>query len=84
MSKINKLLIRFVSKPKDLTWDELVVILNFYDFVEIAAGKTAGSRRKFSDENKLIISLHKPHPKMIVKTYVIDQVINTLKENGKI
>lgn len=78
------MLIRFVSKPKDLTWDELILILNFYGFEEIAAGKTAGSRRKFCDENKLIITLHKPHPKMIVKTYVLDQILIILKENGKI
>ncbi|MEO6687133.1 MAG: type II toxin-antitoxin system HicA family toxin [Dyadobacter sp.] len=84
MSKINKLVIRFLSKPKDLTWDELVLVLNFYGYTEIAAGKTAGSRRKFSDENKFIITLHKPHPKMIVKTYVIDQLIIILKENRKI
>jgi hypothetical protein len=61
-----------------------VLILGFYGFAEIASGKTAGSRRKFADENKLIISLHKPHPRPIVKTYVIEQIIVTLKENDKI
>jgi hypothetical protein len=73
-----------LKKPKDLTWDELVVVLKHYGFSEIATGKTGGSRRKFVDENLLIISLHKPHPRQIVKQYVLDQVIETLKENGKL
>lgn len=84
LSKIDKLVTRFLSRPKDVTWEELVLILEFYGFAEIATGKTGGSRRKFSDQNKLVISLHKPHPKPIVKTYVIDQVIITLKQNDKI
>ncbi|TKC00398.1 type II toxin-antitoxin system HicA family toxin [Pedobacter cryophilus] len=84
MSKIEKLITRFLNKPKDLTWDELVVILGYYGYLEIATGKTGGSRRKFSDKDQSIISLHKPHPKPIVKSYVIEQVLDHLKEKGKI
>jgi hypothetical protein len=75
---------RFLNKPKDLTWDELVAILNNFGYNELSAGKTGGSRRKFADEYKNIISLHKPHPRPIVKTYVIEQVIAHLKEKGKL
>ena len=84
MSKIDKLIIRFLKKPKDFTWDELTLILEYYGFTEIAAGKTGGSRRKFVDATQLIISLHKPHPKPIVKHYVLEQVMETLKDNGKL
>ena len=84
MSKIDKVIIRFLKKPKDFTWDELALVLGHYGFTEIATGKTGGSRRKFIDANQLIISLHKPHPKPIVKHYVLEQVIETLKENGKL
>jgi len=84
LSKVTKLILRFLNKPKDLTWDELVIVLNYYGYYEIATGKTGGSRRKFSNATKMIISLHKPHPKTIVKSYVIDQVINHLKEKGDI
>jgi hypothetical protein len=84
MSQTEKLLARFLSKPKDLTWKELVNILAFFGYQELPAGKTGGSRRKFADYDKRIISLHKPHPGQIVKMYVIEQIIANLKENGKI
>jgi len=45
--------------------------------------KRGGSRRKFVNDSQAIISLHKPHPKPIVKAYVVEQVIITLKLNGK-
>ena len=73
-----------MTKPKDLTWDELVSVLGYYGYTEIPTGKTGGSRRKFSDIDKVIISLHKPQPKPIVKSYVIEQVLDHLKEKGKL
>jgi hypothetical protein len=84
MSRIEKLLVRFFGRPKDLNWNELVLILKFYGYDEMPSGKTSGSRRRFSDHEKRIISLHKPHPSSIVKTYVIEQIIANLKENGKV
>ncbi|KQS26868.1 type II toxin-antitoxin system HicA family toxin [Dyadobacter sp. Leaf189] len=84
MSKIEKLLARFFNKPKDLTWKELVLVLEFYGYRELPTGATGGSRRKFADAAKHIISLHKPHPGQIVKFYVIEQVIEILEENGKV
>lgn len=84
MSQIEKLVARFLCKPRDLTWNELVLILRFYGYSELPPGKTGGSRSKFSDRQNRIISLHKPHPTPIVKLYVIEQIITTLKENGQI
>ena len=80
MGKIERLLEKFKSVPKDLTWYELVKILNYLGYFEIAKkGKTGGSRRKFSNEEKDIISLHKPHPSNIVKQYVIRQLLKKLE-----
>ncbi len=75
---------RFLSVPKDLTWDELVKILAFYGYLELGTGKTGGSRRRFADDNKNVLTLHQPHPSSIVKQYAIRQVIEDLKEKGKI
>ena len=83
MSKLEKLIVRFLSKPKDLTWDELVLILAYYGYNEIPAGKTGGSRRKFSND-KDIIALHKPHLHPIVKSYVVKQLLFELRQKGKI
>lgn len=73
-----------MAKPKDLTWQELVLILKFCGYKELSPGKTGGSRIKFADEQKHIITLHRPYPNPIVKRYVLEQLITTLKENGKI
>ncbi|TAF43044.1 MAG: type II toxin-antitoxin system HicA family toxin [Sphingobacteriales bacterium] len=79
MSRNSKLLERFLSVPKDLTWEELVKLLSSVGYRELTKGKTAGSRRKFvSGENDMIL-LHKPHPANIVKSYAIKQIIEHLK-----
>lgn len=84
MSKNSKLVDRFLSKPKDFTWDELVKVLAFYGYEELKKGKTGGSRRRFADNDKNVVLLHKPHPTNIVKPYVIEQVIEHLQERGKL
>lgn len=84
MSKIEKLIERLLSNPKDLTWEELVKVLAHFGYEEKKTGKTGGSRRKFVSESMNIISLHKPHPSNIVKHYAINAVIEQLKDNGKI
>ena len=84
MSKIEKLLKRFISSPKDFTWDELVKLLIHFGYYEHVKGKTGGSRRKFVDKNNNIISLHKPHPGNILKTYAIKEMIEHLTEKGKL
>ncbi|GAB2701731.1 hypothetical protein GCM10027037_28890 [Mucilaginibacter koreensis] len=84
MSQHEKLRNRLLSVPKDFTWDELVKILTHYGYKELTGGKTGGSRRKFSDQNNNIISLHKPHPGSIVKQYALREVIEHLKARGLI
>ena len=78
MSKIEKLIERFLSQPKDFTWDELVKVLSHFGYTEMKKGKTGGSRRKFTDANKNMINLHKPHPGNILKGYAIKQIIDYL------
>jgi hypothetical protein len=83
MSKIDKLIQRLLSRPKDFTYNELVKILNHFGYQEVKKGKTGGSRRAFiRDTTKHIIRLHKPHPGNILKMYVIDYIINELRNQG--
>lgn len=79
MSRIEKLLIKFKSVSKTLTWNELVKILNYLGYLETSKGKTGGSRRKFINKEKDILKLHKPHPSNIVKEYVIRQLLEKLE-----
>jgi hypothetical protein len=84
MGKIEKLIERLLSHPKDFTWDELIKVLAHYGYEEQKKGKTGGSRRKFIDDDQNIISLHKPHPRNIVKSYALHDIIEHLKAKGKI
>ena len=82
MSQIEKSIMRLLSLPKDFTWEELTKLLAHFGYFEIKTGKTGGSRRKFANKQKNIISLHKPHPGNIVKKYALEIVIEHLKEKG--
>ncbi len=84
MSKIEKLLSRFLNSPIDFTWEELKKILAHFGYHEMPTGISSGSQRKFLDKEKNIISLHKPHPKNILKRYVIKLVTEHLIQHGKI
>ena len=79
MSKVEKIIEKLKSKPKDFTWDEMIKVLNYFGFEQMAQGKTGGSRRKLMNGNKQIISLHEPHPQKVLKWYQLDIIIDFLK-----
>ena len=84
MSRQEKLISRLLSVPKDFTWEELIKVLISFGYQETKGGKTGGSRRRFVDNSKNVITLHKPHPANIVKDYAIREVIAHLKAKGYI
>lgn len=82
MSKAEKLLKRFLSKPKDFTFDELKKLLSSFGYEEVMTGKTAGSRVTFQHYKGHTIKLHKPHPSTVLKKYQLDDVVDKLRERG--
>ena len=85
MSKHLKLLNRFLSKPKDFTYNELKTLLSGFGYAELTKGSTSGSRVSFYNDNiEHIICLHKPHPKNILKSYQIELIIEELKNREMI
>jgi hypothetical protein len=84
LSKKAKLIAKLLSRPKDFTFQELTVLLNFFGFTQVSAGKTGGSRVAFTNSENDYIRLHKPHPENELKLYQIDEVITTLNERGHI
>ncbi|MHB8483682.1 MAG: type II toxin-antitoxin system HicA family toxin [Nitrospiria bacterium] len=82
MSKRKKLVQRFISKPKDFTWQELVTLLEGFGYREIRFGKTGGSRVRFIHPELPPISLHKPHPIPLLKRYQVEQILETLQGEG--
>jgi|SaaInlStandDraft_2_1057019.scaffolds.fasta_scaffold15313_6 hypothetical protein len=85
MSKSDKLLERFLSKPSDFKFSELKKLLVSLGYREMRLGKTAGSRVAFINESKdHIIRLHKPHPRPVLKKYQVNQIIEELQRKGNI
>jgi len=80
MSKKEKLLKRLFTIPSDLTWNELVLVLAHLGYHQLSNGISGGSRRRFIDERGRVISLHEPHPRKIVKKYIILQIIELCKD----
>jgi hypothetical protein len=79
MSKQQKLVRRFLSKPNDFTWSELKTLLVGFGYCESSGGKTGGSRRRFTHPQRGPIMLHKPHPDETLKMYQVTQIITHLK-----
>ena len=85
MIKKEKLITRLLSKPKDFTFEELSSLLKTLGYTKVNKGKTSGSCVAFVNlSSSYIIRLDKPHPSNELKAYLINYVINTLKENGDI
>ena len=82
MSQRDKLLKKFLNRPTNFTWGELVRLLHGFGYTETSTGKTGGSRRRFTHKNGTDILLHKPHPGNIVKRYQIDQITDFLRQEN--
>lgn len=85
MSTKEKLLKRFLSKPKDFTYNELKTLLSYYGYEEFNKGKTSGSRVVFyNSDTGHTIFVHKPHPGNIINSATLKDVVRNLKEMGVI
>ncbi len=85
MSRKEKLIARFKTRPRDFTWNELVRLLGYLGYEEETGGRTGGSRRRFTNTDiGHTITAHKPHPVNIVKSYTIRILIEDLKREGRL
>jgi len=79
MTRSEKLLTRFLSRPKDFTYSELLRVLSNFGYKE---QQGSGSRIVFNNKGlKHNIKLHRPHLGNILKRYQIDLIIKELKSN---
>ncbi len=83
MSRYRKLVARFLSKPRDFTFDELKTLLKHYGYDELPGGRSSGSRAGFFRSlDAHIIRLHKPHPTEILKRYQLDEIEKNFRVKG--
>ncbi|NOT38228.1 MAG: type II toxin-antitoxin system HicA family toxin [Saprospiraceae bacterium] len=82
MSKLQKILDRIINGSGTITYAELIYVLSKLGYKEIKTGKTSGSRVAFyNDSKKLLIRLHKPHPRNELKDYQIKLIFSHLDQN---
>ena len=85
MGQKEKLIARLKTVPRDFTFDEAESLLGYLSFRRFNKGKTSGSRVVFtSDEYKIKILLHKPHPRKELLEYQVKQLIEQLEQEGLI
>ena len=82
MGKKEKLIERLKSVPKDFTYNEAVILLNYLDFKRSDKGRTSGSRVMFISDTHGSILLHKPHPQKELKSYQVKQLLAFLEQEG--
>jgi hypothetical protein len=83
MSRLKKLLQRFLLKPTDFTYDEMTRLLKGFGYEEIKTGKTSGSRVAFFNKKSgHIIRLHRPHPQNALRRYQLDLLEEELRAKG--
>lgn len=81
MSKTEKLLQRFLSKPKDFTFEELRRLLKGLGYEEAKAGRTSGSRVAFyNEELDDMIKFHRPHPSQVMKQCYLREIEQQLRD----
>lgn len=84
MGKKEKSIARLLQKLKDYRFEELRTLLTSLGYTESSKGNTSGSRVMFSKDNSQPIMLHRPHNPPYLKAYMINYIIDYLKERGEI
>ena len=85
MNKKEKLIKRFRTLPRDFTFEEVVSLFQSFGFELENKGATSGSRIKFyneADQNAYI--MHRPHPRNIIKGYMMRDILNFMMKNNYI
>ncbi len=83
MGKKEKLEARLLSRPTDMTFEEVSTLFGYYGLSQRKTGKAGGSRVRFSSaDGSVVIIFHKPHHPGTFKRYMIDQIIDKLRQEG--
>jgi predicted RNA binding protein YcfA (HicA-like mRNA interferase family) len=83
MGKKEKLKKKFLTQPKDFTYEELVSLLNFLGFAEEKIGRSTGSAVCFIHKKTgCVIRFHRPHPSNEIKSYLMKQIKLVLEKEG--
>ncbi|MBQ7925954.1 MAG: type II toxin-antitoxin system HicA family toxin [Lachnospiraceae bacterium] len=81
MSKKEKLIKRLLKRPRDFSFDEMVILLSYFGYQLKQGGSGSGIKFIKANSNE-VINFYKPHPNGILKKYILEQVIEKLRKDG--
>jgi len=82
MTKHEKLKEKLLKIPKSFTYDEMIKFLNGFGYIEEERGRSSGSAVMFyNKELNDKIMFHKPHPGKELKRYILEMIIEKLRNN---
>ena len=85
MGTKEKLIQRFLTSPRDFTYEEVLRLFGIFGYVENNKGSTSGSRVEFVSENgQSSYIMHKPHPGNVIKSYMMKQLQAFVSANNLI
>ena len=84
MSKKNKLIAKLQSNPKDFTWYDAKSVMQACGF-DLLNARGGGSGRMFRHGvTKQKVRLHEPHPQNTLLPYMVDLIVEALRNAGEI
>ena len=83
MSKHEKLREKLLRLPRNFTYDEMVTLLNGLGYIEEERKRSSGSavifyKQELNDKKMF----HKPHPEKELKRYILEMIIEKLKNTN--
>ena len=80
-----KLVERLLQKPKDFTNEEVEKLLTHFGYEKDNKGMTSGSRIAYSNpKTGALFLLHRSHSPNTLRPYIVNKLIQHLKEQGLI
>jgi predicted RNA binding protein YcfA (HicA-like mRNA interferase family) len=82
MSRHEKLREKLLKFPRNFTYDEMITLLKDYGYIKEERRRSSGSAVMFyNKELSDKIMFHKPHPEKELKRYILEMIIEKLKNN---
>jgi predicted RNA binding protein YcfA (HicA-like mRNA interferase family) len=78
VSQLEKALKRLQRRPTNFTWDEAVHVMKAVGF-RLLPGSGSG-RRFFHPEKDILVTMHEPHPRKVLKRYQVDALLKALRD----
>lgn len=82
MPKWKTVELKLKNKETNITFDEIISLLEHFGYLCDNKGKTSGSRVRFIKEGYADILIHRPHPQKELKKYVVKDLHDILVQEG--